>query len=170
MEKIVTTSSPASRPISSASPSPSAKAKSASSPRAGLRKKKEENIVRYRLSELNPPQLTKEQRERLDRMTEAEIVANAKSDPDNPPLTAAQLRNARPPIPHPNVRRIRKSLNLTQSGFAFRFGFDVTALRDWEQGRRKPDRAARILLSVIEHEPKAVDRALRASQPKKRRK
>lgn len=107
---------------------------------------------------------------RVKKMTEAEILAGARGDPDNPPLTAAQLRMARPPIPHPNVRRIRKSLNLTQAGFAFRFGFDVAALRDWEQGRRNPDRAARILLSVIEHEPKAVDRALRASVPKKRRK
>jgi putative transcriptional regulator len=67
---------------------------------------------------------------RIKKMTEAEIVANAKSDPDNPPLTAAQLRTARPPIPRPNVRRIRKSLKLTQSGFALRFGFDVAALRD----------------------------------------
>jgi putative transcriptional regulator len=103
-------------------------------------------------------------------MTEAEILANAKSDPDNLPLTDAQLRAMRRAIPHPNVKRIRKSLNLTQAGFAVRFGFDVAALRDWEQGRRNPDRAARILLSVIEHEPKAVDRALRASVPKKRRK
>jgi putative transcriptional regulator len=110
------------------------------------------------------------QRERLDRMTEAEILANAKSDPDNPPLTDAQLRAMRLSIPHPNVRHIRKSLKLTQAGFAFRFGFDVAALRDWEQGRRNPDRAARILLSVIEHEPKAVDRALKASATKKRRK
>jgi putative transcriptional regulator len=118
------------------------------------------------LSELQTPD--PQMAARIKKMTEAEIVTNARSDPDNPPLTTAQLRTARPPIPHPNVRRIRKSLKLTQSGFAFRFGFDVTALRDWEQGRRNPDRAARILLSVIEHEPKAVDRALRASVAKKR--
>jgi putative transcriptional regulator len=103
-------------------------------------------------------------------MTEAEMLANAKSDPDNPPLTAVQLRNARPPIPRPNIKRIRKSLKLSQAGFALRFGFGVAALRDWEQGRRNPDRAARILLSVIEHEPKAVDRALEAAAVKKRRK
>lgn len=102
-------------------------------------------------------------------MTEAEILSNAKSDPDNPSLTAGQLRNVWPPIPRPNIKRIRKSLNLSQAGFAFRFGFNLAALRDWEQGRRNPDRAARILLSVIEHEPKAVDRALKASAAKKKR-
>ena len=37
---------------------------------------------------------------------------------------------------------------------------DVRALQDWEQGRRVPDRAARVLLTVIGHEPDAVVRAL----------
>ena len=33
---------------------------------------------------------------RVAAMTEEEIVANALSDPDNPPLTEAQLKNMRP--------------------------------------------------------------------------
>ena len=36
----------------------------------------------------------------------------------------------------------------------------VTALHAWEQGRRRPDRAARVLLAVIAKEPEAVLRAL----------
>ena len=36
----------------------------------------------------------------------------------------------------------------------------VTALHAWEQGRRRPDRAARVLLAVIAREPEAVLRAL----------
>jgi len=36
----------------------------------------------------------------------------------------------------------------------------VRALQDWEQGRRKPDRAARAYLKVIAHQPKAVEKAL----------
>ena len=49
---------------------------------------------------------------------------------------------------------------LSQRRFAQRFGLDVTAVHAWEQGRRHPDRAARILLAVIAREPEAVRRAL----------
>ena len=37
---------------------------------------------------------------------------------------------------------------------------DVRAVQDWEQGRRVPDRAARVLLTVIDRDPEAVVRAL----------
>ena len=43
---------------------------------------------------------------------------------------------------------------------ADRFGLDARALQDWEQGRRVPDRAARVLLTVIDSDPEAVVRAL----------
>jgi len=33
-------------------------------------------------------------------------------------------------------------------------------LQDWEQGRRRPDRAARAYLTVIAHRPDAVEEAL----------
>ena len=59
-----------------------------------------------------------------------------------------------------DVKSIRNSLGLTQPEFSLRFGFDVRAVQDWEQNRRKPERAARILLTVIAHEPEAVKRAL----------
>lgn len=62
----------------------------------------------------------------------------------------------------PDVRAIRKRLGLTQEAFAQRFGFTVGAVRRWEQGRCQPDRTARTLLLVIEKEPEAVSRALRA--------
>ena len=51
----------------------------------------EETIVRYRYDPKNPRRLTKAERARLDRMTDRQLVAAAKSDPDNPPLTADQL-------------------------------------------------------------------------------
>lgn len=38
--------------------------------------------------------------ERLKRMSEKEIIANAKSDKDNPPLTAAQLKKFKPANKH----------------------------------------------------------------------
>ena len=59
-----------------------------------------------------------------------------------------------------DVKSIRNGLGLTQPEFALRFGFDVRAVQDWEQKRRQPDRAARILLTVIAYEPEAVTRAL----------
>ncbi len=62
-----------------------------------------------------------------------------------------------------DVARLRKRLKLSQRAFAARFGFDVRAVQDWEQGRRRPERTARVLLRIIEREPKAVDRALAAA-------
>jgi putative transcriptional regulator len=59
-----------------------------------------------------------------------------------------------------NVKRIRQRLGLSQEAFAQTYGFALSAVRDWEQGRRKPERSARILLRVVEKEPEAVTRAL----------
>jgi putative transcriptional regulator len=59
-----------------------------------------------------------------------------------------------------NVRTIRRRLRLTQDEFSRRFGIPHGTLRDWEQGRRRPEGPARAFLLVIQHEPKAVERAL----------
>ena len=61
------------------------------------------------------------------------------------------------------VRAIREAMGVTQEEFALRFGLDVAALRNWEQGRTRPDTAARALLRVIAHDPAAVERALAAA-------
>jgi putative transcriptional regulator len=59
-----------------------------------------------------------------------------------------------------NVKKIRTRLGLSQESFAQTYGFALSAVRDWEQGRRQPERSARILLRVVEREPEAVTRAL----------
>ena len=59
-----------------------------------------------------------------------------------------------------DVAALRRQLGLSQIAFAHAFGLDVTAIHAWEQGRRRPDRAARVLLAVIAKEPEAVRRAL----------
>ncbi len=59
-----------------------------------------------------------------------------------------------------DVKAIRSRLGLTQAAFAARFGFDLRAVENWEQGRRQPERPARAFLRVIEREPEAVLRAL----------
>lgn len=61
-----------------------------------------------------------------------------------------------------DVKRMRRRLKLSQSEFARRFGFTPARIRDWEQGRSRPDGAVRAYLLVIERNPHAVERALKA--------
>ena len=71
-------------------------------------------------------------------------------------------------VDDPSAGRIvalRRRMKLSRQKFADRFGLDARAVQDWEQGRRVPDRAARVLLTVIESEPEAVERALAAPAP-----
>ena len=58
------------------------------------------------------------------------------------------------------ILALRKRLRLSRQRFADRFGLDARAVQDWEQGRRVPGRAARVLLTVIDHDPETVVRAL----------
>jgi putative transcriptional regulator len=60
-----------------------------------------------------------------------------------------------------DVRAARKRLGLSQAEFATRFGFQPATLRNWEQGRTRPDGPARVLLAVIARHPEAVEDALR---------
>ena len=59
-----------------------------------------------------------------------------------------------------DIKAIRRRLGLTQAEFAHRYGFELGSIRNWEQGRRRPEGPARVLLHIIEKEPKAVQRAL----------
>ena len=59
-----------------------------------------------------------------------------------------------------DVRALRKRLHMTQTEFGATFGFGTSRVRDWEQGRTRPDAATRAFLLVIEREPEAVRRAL----------
>ncbi len=65
--------------------------------------------------------------------------------------------------PHIDVTRVRVKLGMTQEQFAARFGFPVATLRHWERGDRTPRGAARVLLAIIDREPRAVLRALTRS-------
>lgn len=58
------------------------------------------------------------------------------------------------------VRAIRRRTGKSRAQFEEAYGIDARALQDWEQGRRTPDRNARILLAVIEKDPGAVERAV----------
>ena len=79
-------------------------------------------------------------------------------------IVAGEVAPARvhhpPAIPDVDVRAARQRLGLSQPAFAARFGVPLPTLRKWEQGKRRPEGPARVLLRVIEREPDAVLRAL----------
>lgn len=61
-----------------------------------------------------------------------------------------------------DVAAIRKRRGLSQAEFALRYGFSKSRIRDWEQRRSNIDAPSRILLTVIDKEPEAIERALSA--------
>ena len=65
-------------------------------------------------------------------------------------------------VDNPNVSAIRRHLGLTQQKFAELLGISPATLRNWEQGRRRPEGAARVLLCVAAKYPRAVLDTVRA--------
>jgi putative transcriptional regulator len=65
------------------------------------------------------------------------------------------------PMPVERIRAIRKRVARSAKAFEERFGIPAATISNWEQGRRKPDPAGRLLLKVIEKDPEAVERAAR---------
>ena len=57
---------------------------------------------------------------------------------------------------NPDVRAIREQYGLSQNKFAKLLGISVSTLRNWEQGRRKPEGPARVLLFVASKHPEAI--------------
>jgi putative transcriptional regulator len=57
------------------------------------------------------------------------------------------------------VKQIRKSVAKSPKEFERRFGVPARTVEGWEQGRAV-DVAARVLLRVIEKNPKAVEKAI----------
>lgn len=55
-----------------------------------------------------------------------------------------------------DVKGIRANYELSQNEFAGLLGISVKTLRNWEQGRRKPEGPARVLLQVAAKHPKVV--------------
>lgn len=59
-----------------------------------------------------------------------------------------------------DVKQLRERMELSQPRFAAMLGISVGTLRNWEQGRRKPEGPARALLRVAAVHPEAVLDAL----------
>ncbi len=92
-------------------------------------------------------------------MTEAEIHAAAMANPDARPRTQEEQRTARRA---PQTKALRRAVGLTQEEFSIRYHIPLGTLRDWEQGRRKPDQPARAYLKAIAGNAQAVLQALDA--------
>ncbi|HAC16484.1 MAG TPA: transcriptional regulator, partial [Bacteroidetes bacterium] len=56
----------------------------------------------------------------------------------------------------PDVALIRAKYKMSQSEFAALLGISLSTLQNWEQGRRKPQGPARVLLHIANKNPKAL--------------
>lgn len=56
----------------------------------------------------------------------------------------------------PDIKAIRKRINMTQAAFAKTYCLPLGTVKDWEQGRRQPDAPARALLTAIEKRPEVL--------------
>ncbi len=82
----------------------------------------------------------------------------------------AIMRGEKPPsrvfvYDEPDVKTIRRRFKLSQPKFAGLLGISVGTLRNWEQGRRQPEGAARVLLVVAAKHPEAVLDAVHPRSP-----
>lgn len=67
-------------------------------------------------------------------------------------------------IPEPDVAAIRGKTGLSQPVFAKSIGVSLGTLKNWEQGRRRPEGPARVLLALLEKHPSIVQEELGRSQ------
>ena len=100
---------------------------------------------------LNRPQVN---RDRIEATTEADIRRHTIEDGGDPDTAPTGYVLSLPPA------EIRRKLGVTQQRFADALGVPVTTYRNWEQGRKVPDPAARSLLTIFDREPEAALRAL----------
>lgn len=59
-----------------------------------------------------------------------------------------------------DVASVRRRTGLSQTAFSRRIGVSPATLRNWEQGRRSPEGPARILLAMLERNPRIVEETL----------
>ena len=90
----------------------------------------------------------------FDAMTDEQHHAAALSDPDAQPTPEGT--KARRVRDWPISRAVRHQLRLTQIEFAERYRIPLGTLRDWDQGRSKPDAASLVLLESIRRFPDEI--------------
>lgn len=104
-------------------------------------------IVRIKINPADPDfhTLGRIDKARVDATTEADIARHIIEDE-----TEAIQDTAR------YIRRIRSRLGLSQVEFSRRINVSVETVRNWEQGRRIPNGAAKALLKVLDKAPETA--------------
>ena len=87
--------------------------------------------------------------ELIEGMKQAVAYARGDADKDD-------YRVSRVEVETPDVTAMRDRMEMTQREFADFLGVSVYTLGKWERGERRPEGAARVLLTIVEHEPEAV--------------
>ena len=67
-------------------------------------------------------------------------------------------------FPEVDVAELRARYQMSQPKFAAMLGISMGTLRGWEQGRRRPEGPARILLRIAAQNPEAVRAASGAAE------
>lgn len=76
-------------------------------------------------------------------------------------IARGEARPARLHVPAEiDVKALRHRTSLSQAAFASAYGFSLTQIRDWEQGRSRPVQSDRAYLTLIGSDPEWVMKAL----------
>lgn len=93
-------------------------------------------------------------RKRLAATTDADVAVQIAEDADTAPALRALS------APRVMVKTVRLRLRLTQEELAKSLRISVATLRNWEQGRTRPEGPAEALIIALDRNPKAVLGAL----------
>ena len=96
---------------------------------------------------------------KLDATTEEDIWRQMIEDGEDPDAEIGPFIEELPPA------RIRERLGMSQVAFAAALTIPVATLRNWEQGRVRPDPAALALLRIVARAPEVALTALKPCAP-----
>ena len=68
-----------------------------------------------------------------------------------------KLPKPAPEFSQRSIKKLRKDFNLTQEDFARVLNVEVSTIRSWEQGTRKPTKASNRLLQIFKLSPELID-------------
>jgi putative transcriptional regulator len=71
-----------------------------------------------------------------------------------------QIASRRFEVNAPDIKAVREKTHKTQEDFAYMIGVSVATLRNWEQGRRRPEGPALALLKIVSLNPEYVAQVL----------
>lgn len=91
---------------------------------------------------------------KFDATTDEDIARQIAEDPD----TAPDVTTLGDPLP--NAKAVRLKCGMNQEAFAGALRVPVSTIRNWEQGRTRPDAVGASLLALVDRDAKTVFRIL----------